>query len=75
MIDKIIDFLKNYKPSREWRLPYLLLVSTIPPTLITHFASVKYGINVGVTIGFFCSIPIVCYTCWKIFMDDWLGDD
>ena len=53
MIDKIIDFLKNYKPSREWRLPYLLLVSTIPPTLITHFASVKYGINVSVIIGFF----------------------
>ncbi|MAJ57722.1 MAG: hypothetical protein CMI74_06620 [Candidatus Pelagibacter sp.] len=75
MINKIINFLKYYKPSREWRLPFLLLVSTIPPTLLTHFACVKYGISIGVAIGFFGSIPIVIYTCWKIFMDDWLEDD
>ena len=59
MINKIINFLKYYKPSREWRLPFLLLVSTIPPTLLTHFACAKYGISIGVAIGFFGSIPIV----------------
>ena len=53
----------------------LLGVCTIPTITLTHFSCVEYGIKIGVTIGFFGSIPIICYACHKVFMEQWLEDE
>jgi hypothetical protein len=42
---------------------------------LTHFSCVEYGIKVGVTIGFFGSIPVICYACHKVFMEQWLEEE
>ena len=33
------------------------------------------AVPIGVTIGFFGSIPIICYACHKVFMEQWLEDE
>tara|TARA_X000000950_G_scaffold61568_1_gene75024 strand:+ start:1116 stop:1349 length:234 start_codon:yes stop_codon:yes gene_type:complete len=75
MIFKIMYFIKYFKPSFKWRLPYLLAICTIPTITLTHFSCVEYGIKVGVTIGFFGSIPVICYACHKVFMEQWLEEE
>ena len=75
MILKIVYFIRYFKPPFRWRLPYLLGVCTIPTITLTHFSCVEYGIKIGVTIGFFGSIPIICYACHKVFMEQWLEDE
>ena len=42
---------------------------------MTHFSIIDYGMKTGVTIGFFFSIPIICYACHKVFMEHWLEEE
>ena len=75
MIFKIMYFIKYFKPSFKWRLPYLLAICTIPTITLTHFSCVENGIKVGVTIGFFFFIPVICYARKKDIMEQWLEEE
>ena len=75
MILKFIYFIKHFKPAFKWRVPYLIAVCTIPTISMTHFSIIDYGMKTGVTIGFFFSIPIICYACHKVFMEHLLEEE
>ena len=53
MFLKIIYLIKYFKPPFKWRVPYLILVCTVPTITLTHFSCIEFGIKTGVTIGFF----------------------
>ena len=75
MFLKLIYLVRYFKPPFKWRVPFLILVCTVPTITLTHFSCQEFGIQTGVTIGFFGSIPIICYACHKVFMEQWLEEE